>query len=59
MSTRTQELFDFAHMEPTAIDDFEEMLRMCDQEETEHVEQVVGNLQEALEMVARERQEEG
>ena len=51
MTNRTHELFDFAQMEPLAVNDMELMLVACDEEEIDHVEQVAGNLQLAIAQV--------
>jgi len=48
MTNRTRELVDFAHTEPMAIEDFVLMLRVMDEEEIGHVEQIAHNLLDAL-----------
>lgn len=48
MTNRTHELFEFAQMEPVAVDDMRMMLVECDDEEVGHVEQVADNLKQAI-----------
>lgn len=51
MTNRTREIFDFAQLEPLAIDDMKSMLRDCDREELDYVDQVIYNLRDSLDSV--------
>lgn len=48
MTNRTREIFEFAQMEPMAIADMTMMLRDCDQEEVDDIEQVADNILAAI-----------
>jgi hypothetical protein len=49
MSTnRTREIFDFAQLEPLAVDDITVMVQRCSEDEIDHVEQVAQAVLEAI-----------
>lgn len=48
MSNRTREIFDFAQLEPEAVDELESMVQICSEDDIDHIETVAESVLEAI-----------